>query len=264
MSDDDDIWNDDDTEQQQDSFELEAIDDNAPLTDKEKLFIMYYTESLNKTLAYRKAYPEELKNLNTVSSITNRAIRLLEKPKIKKIIHDKIQKSLDQEIAKSPNVLLKQIERYLELDPADFYRDDGTVIPLSELDEEKRLLISNINKQISAKTGGVVLTYELPSKIKLLDKLSDLVKFVAQVRAVAGETQDTSSDAAKKRDAIFNGVDDDDIKDVSEKIKKRRKVGRPKSKVHLDKLPDDLRKAVEDAVNFEVIDNDALDDDDLD
>ena len=115
-----------------------------------------------------------------------------------------LQRSLDAEIAKSPNLLLKYIERYMELDPADYYEDDGRPKPMSELPVEARLLISNINKQSNPRTGAIIMTYVLPDKTKLLDKLSDLVKFVAQVRATLGDNLDMVGEAAKKRDEIFS------------------------------------------------------------
>jgi hypothetical protein len=229
------------------------VDNNAPLTDKEKLFIMYYAESLNKTQAYKRAFPEDKVKFPAV-----KANALLEKPMIKKQVNELIQKTVDLEVSKSPALLLKMIERFLEIDPASYYHDDGSVIPLSELTVEQRLMINNVDKQISAKTGGVVLAYNLPNKQKTLDRLESLVTLVTKVRAVSGETTDTSGDAAKKRDEIFNSVlDGEEIAEVTEKIKKKK--GRPRTNFKLNDLPEDIRKVVEERVRAEVLDDEPED-----
>lgn len=169
------------------------------LTDQEKIFVEEYCSSLNKTLSYRKAFGETgKKNEATLAN------QIIERPHVYNQIQMQLQRSLDAEIAKSPNLLLKYIERYMELDPADYYEDDGRPKPMSELPVESRLLISNITKQSNPKTGAIIMTYVLPDKTKLLDKLSDLVKFVAQVRATLGDNLDMVGEAAKKRDEIFN------------------------------------------------------------
>ena len=169
------------------------------LTDQEKIFVEEYCSSLNKTLSYRKAFGETgKKNEATLAN------QIIERPHVYNQIQMQLQRSLDAEIAKSPNLLLKYIERYMELDPADYYEDDGRPKPMSELPVESRLLISNINKQSNPRTGAIIMTYVLPDKTKLLDKLSDLVKFVAQVRATLGDNLDMVGEAAKKRDEIFN------------------------------------------------------------
>ena len=169
------------------------------LTDQEKIFVEEYCSSLNKRLAYRRAFGETGKQ-----NEGKLADQVIERPAVYNHIQATLQRSLDSEIAKSPNLLLKYIERYMELDPADYYEDDGKPKLMSELDVEKRLLISNINKQANPRTGAIIMTYILPDKSKLLDKLSDLVKFVAQVRATLGDNLDMVGEAAKKRDEIFN------------------------------------------------------------
>lgn len=169
------------------------------LTEQEELFVEEYCSSLNKSLAYRKAFGETgKKNEHALAD------KIIERPNVYNKIQTTLQRSLDAEIAKSPNLLLKYIERYMELDPADYYEDDGRPKPMSELPVEARLLISNINKQSNPRTGAIIMTYVLPDKTKLLDKLSDLVKFVAQVRATLGDNLDMVGEAAKKRDEIFS------------------------------------------------------------
>lgn len=172
------------------------------ITDQEQMFIDEYLVSLNKSLAYKKAFPEKVIGKNT-ADIAAASKYLLEKPHIYAQVATRLQDSLDSEIAKAPSILLKYIERYMELDPSDYYEDDGRPKAMSELPIEARLLISNVNKQVNARTGSIVLTYVLPDKTKLLDKLSELVRFVAQVRAMTGDQSSISDEAAKKREEIF-------------------------------------------------------------
>lgn len=176
------------------------------LTDQEQIFVDEYCTTLNKTLAYRTAYGDTGKK-----DIRRLADKLIENPLVYNKIQNNLQRSLDAEIAKSPNLLLKYIERYMELDPSDYYEDDGRPKPMSELPVEARLLISNINKQSNPRTGAIIMTYVLPDKTKLLDKLSDLVKFVAQVRATLGDNLDMVGEAAKKRDEIFSKYKTKDV-----------------------------------------------------
>lgn len=175
-----------------------------PLTEQEQIFVEQYCQSLNKTLAYQKAFGK-------TNDGAHMASRVIDRPHVYAAIRDKLQRNLDAEIAQAPNILLKYIEKYMELDPADYYEDDGRCKPMSELPIEARLLISNVTKIVNNRNGAIVMTYVLPDKSKLLDKLSDLVKFVAQVRTVIGDNLDMVGEAAKKRDEIFNRYKDKNV-----------------------------------------------------
>jgi len=189
-------------------------------TEQEKLFIQYYSESLNKTRAYIQAFDYKGENVNAM----NRATTLLKDPKIHSEVSKRLQSGLDLDVSKSPSLLLKYIEAYLQLDISDYYEDNGDIIPLSELSPEVRMLVSNVTKQINNKTGGVELTYNLPDKAKLLDKLSDLVKFVAQVRAFSGDVGDEASEAARKRDEVFAMAGEETSPEpVLEPVKQKKK-----------------------------------------
>lgn len=213
--------------------------DRRPLTPEEEEFIRIYAETLNKKRAYEKSHLDGKSDLHA----STRATELLDRPEIGRRVAELMQKNLDADVAKSPNLLLKYIERYLELDPINFYNDDGTIIPLSELSPENRMLISNVSKIINNRTGDVVVTYTLPDKIKLLDHLSKLVTFVSQVRALSSDGSLNSAEAEKRRNEIFNegrnaGSDDFTVldeqtvlDDIAEKKKETRKRGRPKKKI---------------------------------
>ncbi len=174
--------------------------DKRELTSEEEIFIRTYVETLNKKLSWETAF----NNGKSDPSGTTKANGVLDKPEIARRVADLMQKSLDADVSKSPNMLLKYIERYMELDLSHFYTDDGVIIPMSELSTEDRLLASNIVKQVNNRTGEILLTYQLPDKLKLLDHLSKLVTFVAQVRNLTGDNVSQSAEAAQKRDEIFN------------------------------------------------------------
>jgi hypothetical protein len=72
-----------------------------------------------------------------------------------------------------------------------------------------RILISNINKQINVRDGKVLLTYNLPDKLKLLDHLSRLVAFVTQVRALTNKDDSNAEEAERKRKEILEDFDED-------------------------------------------------------
>lgn len=175
---------------------------NEIIPNPEDKFVEYYVETLNKRIAYEKAFGPDEKALA-------KANKLLQREDIASRISDEMQKKLDSDVAKSPALLLKYIEQYLQLDPADFYTDDGRVIPLSQLSPENRILISNINKQINVRDGKVLLTYNLPDKLKLLDHLSRLVAFVAQVRALTNKDDSNAEEAERKRKEILEDFDED-------------------------------------------------------
>lgn len=213
--------------------------DRRPLTPQEEMFIRVYAETLNRKLAFERAYRDGAADPNASS----RAGELLDRPEIGRRVAEIMQKNLDADVAKSPNLLLKYIERYLELDPINFYNDDGTIIPLSELTPENRMLVSNVSKIINNRTGEVVVSYTLPDKIKLLDHLSKLVTFVSQVRALSSDGTLNSAEAEKRRNEIFNEGKENDsadftvldektvLDDIAEKKQEVRKRGRPKKKI---------------------------------
>jgi len=206
--------------------------DKHPLTPEEENFIQYYIETLNKRLAYEKAF----NNGQTLPFSSVKASELMERPEISQRIAELMQKNLDADVAKSPNLLLKYIERFLELDPAEYYDDVGRIKPFSQLSVEQRLLISNVNKIVNNRTGDIVVTYQLPDKLKLLDQLSKLVTFVAEVRKITDSNNvNKIEEAEKRRNEIFNNylnvdsnseeIDDTEITVLEDKIneKKQRK-----------------------------------------
>lgn len=213
--------------------------DRRELTEEEENFIKYYVLTLNKKMAYEKAF----RGGEADSYGTLHAEEVLARPEIARRVGTLLQKALDDDVAKSPNLLLKYIQRYLELDPADFYYDDGRVIPLSQLSPENRLLISNLNKIVNGRTGNIVLSYQLPDKLKLLDYLAKLVALVTEVKAMNLNTGNEDNEAERRRQEILASVDDEDemildnttnIEEIAKKIQQQQKKSKRKSKKALD------------------------------
>lgn len=169
------------------------------ISDAEQIFIDEYVTTLNKASSFKKAFP------NYEGDLYTKINALLEKPIVKEQISTQIQKNLDGDIARSPAMLLKYTERYLNLDVLDFYTEDGQARPLNEIDPEKRCLVGNLSLTTNNKTGQTYVTYTLPNKEKALDRLESIIKLLVESRKVVGnEFADEATEAARMRDQIFN------------------------------------------------------------
>lgn len=189
--------------------------ENPEISPPEQIFVEQYVSTLNKSGAWKIAFP-------TVSVDYGRINTLLDKPAIKEQISLRIQKNLDGEIARSPAMLFKYVDRFLSLDVSDFYKPDGTAIPLDEIDEEKRLLVMNISRTVNNKTGASYVEYTLPNKEKAIDRLLDVVKLLVESRKVVGnEFADETTEAARMRDQIFND-DPTNVRSVNEEPDKKQ------------------------------------------
>ena len=209
------------------------------LSSDDKLFIQYYTETLNKAQSYKRVFPEfEGKD------VKYRVNKLLDRPEIKQEINIILQRRTMSDVSESPALLLHKIKQFLEIDPATYYKDDGTIIPMSELTEEQRVLISNIDKQINNRSGGVVLSYQLPSKSKLLDQLTTLVAMLAKEIAKNAGDSGNDEEAKKKRDKIFGSVLDE-AEEVRDEVRKKRGRGRPSKWINIDELDEATKARIE-------------------
>jgi hypothetical protein len=188
--------------------------ENSEISPNEQIFVDQYVATLNKGASFRAAFP-------TITVDYGRINALLDKSAIKEQISLRIQKNLDGEISRSPAMLFKYVDKFLNMDISDFYRADGTAIPLDEIDEEKRLLVMNISRTVNNKTGQSYVEYTLPNKEKAIDRLLDVVKLLVESRKVVGnEFADEVGEAARMRDQIFND-DPANARPVNEEPKKK-------------------------------------------
>lgn len=204
----------------QESFQ--QLLDNIEVGPREKVFIDEYVATLNKAQSFRVAFPEIPDN-----QIRTKVNALLEKQSVKNIVAQKMQKNLDADVSRSPSILLKYVERFVDLDVSKYYYSDGTAKPLEEIEPEDRLLIENISTTVNNKTGTERVAYVLPSKLKALDKLESIVKLMLAARSVVEDAYDSRAEEdARKRDEIFNM--DSKPEEVESVIVPKRGRGRPK------------------------------------
>lgn len=184
------------------TISFQQMIENPEISPPEQVFVDQYVSTLNKSGAWKIAFP-------TISVDYGRINALLDKPAIKEQISLRIQKNLDGEIARSPAMLFKYVDKFLNMDISDFYTADGAAIPLDQIDEEKRLLIMGLSLTMNNKTGETFVNYTLPNKEKAIDRLLDVVKLLVESRKVVGnEFADEATEAARMRDSIFNNGDD--------------------------------------------------------
>ena len=187
--------------------------ENPDISPQEQVFIDNYSTSLNKSAAWKQAFPDYALDYGRINT-------LLDKPAVKEQISTRIQKNLDGEIARSPAMLFRYVDKFLQMDISDFYTSDGIAIPLDKIDEEKRLLIMSISRTVNNRTGETFIEYTLPNKEKAIDRLLDVVKLLVESRKVVDDgVADESSEAARMRDQIFN--DGEDARPVNEEPKKK-------------------------------------------
>jgi hypothetical protein len=206
--------------------------ENPEISPPEQVFCDCYTESLNKSGAWKTAFPDLPVDYGRINA-------LLDKPALKEQISLRLQKNLDGEIARSPAMLLKLVERVTNLQISEFYDEDGTAKPLSQISPELQTLVTGIQIVVNNKSGNKYITYSLLSKEKAIDRLLDVVKLLVESRKVVGnEFADEATEAARMRDSIFNNGDD--ARPVNEEAPKP-KDGRG-SRAWTEEQKEELRK----------------------
>lgn len=179
---------------------------NGRLSDREEKFIQIYLDTFSKVEAYRKAYsrPRDL-----TESLLPEIDALLNKPAVERKLKAELAKRLDTRLSTAPHFLLNYIEEILNLDPRDFYEDDGiTVKSLDQIPAEKRKFMRIGKPIVNGRTGDAYPTYEIPSFSSGVDKLLDIVKLVTQLAAnKSGQADPANVDEIReRRERILNGI----------------------------------------------------------
>jgi hypothetical protein len=196
------------------TISFQQMMENPDISEAEQVFIDDYTEHLNKSSAWKLAFPDYNLDYGRINA-------LLDKPSVKEQINMKLQKNLDGEIARSPAMLLKLVERVTNLQISEFYDEDGTAKPLSQISPELQTCITNIDYAINNKNAERYVKYTLLNKEKAIDRLLDVVKLLVESRKVVGnEFADEVGEAARMRDQIFND-DPTNARPVNEEPKKK-------------------------------------------
>ena len=166
--------------------EVEEVIENAVLSDKQRLFCIYYIRCFNATRAYQKAYGVDY---TTAASI---GYRLLEKDGVKEEITRLKKNRLNREMLSEEDIF----QKYLDIAFADitdyieFGSEDVPVLskygPVQVKDEEtgeKRQLMKRENVvrfKSSAEVDGTILSEVKQGKDGASIKLSDRMKEIGR------------------------------------------------------------------------------------
>lgn len=167
---------------------VEQVIENAELTDKQRLFCLYYVKCFNATKAYQKAYEVDY---NTAASI---GYRLLENDGVKKEIQRLKQNRLNREMLDESDIFQKYMDIAFSdvTDFVEFGQEDVPVMavygPVQVKDEEtgeKKTLTKRVNvvrfKDSSEVDGTLIAevkqgkdgaSIKLPDRMKALEWLT--------------------------------------------------------------------------------------------
>lgn len=150
--------------------EVEQLLQNGELTDKQRLFCVYYARCFNATKAYQKAYGVDYV---TAASI---GYRLLEKDGVKQEIYKLKQERLNREFLSESDVF----QKYMDIAFADvtdfveFGNEDVDVI--LDTGERKTITVSHVNIKNDADVDGTIISEVSKGKDGVKVKLADRMK----------------------------------------------------------------------------------------
>ena len=210
--------------------EVEQVIENPELTDKQRLFCVYYIRSFNATKAYQRAYgcSYEIANVEGYKNLV--------KPSIKEEIFRLKQERLNREFLSESDIF----QRYMDIAFADItdYLEFGTEeVPVMaiygpvktkdpETGEEKTLtkIVNTVRFKDSSEVDGTILTevkqgrdgasIKLSDRMKALQWLSDHMNLgteeqkakVALLQKKIKEDDDGKKDALKKLDDVLKEI----------------------------------------------------------
>ncbi len=166
--------------------EIELVLENAELTEKQRLFCLYFIKSFNATKAYQKAYQcdEYTARVNGSRMLTNANI---------KIEIDKLKKEkLNQAYLSEADIFQKYLDIAMT-DITDFMTFGNKKIDIMDKDGSKKTItVSQINIKNDYEVDGTLIS-EISQgrdgiKVKLLDKMKAL-DWVADHMWMATEEQ---------------------------------------------------------------------------
>lgn len=210
--------------------EVESVTENSDLTDKQRLFCIYYIRSFNATKAYQKAY-----GCNYENAMQNGS-RMLRNDKVKEEIMKLKQERLNREFLSEADIF----QKYMDIAFADItdYMTFGTEeVPVMamygpvkikdpETGEEKQLtkIVNTVRFKDSSEVDGTILSevkqgkdgasIKLSDRMKALQWLSDHMNMateeqkakVALLQKKIKEDDDGKKDALKKLDDVLKEI----------------------------------------------------------
>ena len=150
--------------------EVEAVIQNADLTDKQQLFCIYYIRCFNATKAYQKAY-----DVDYATAAVN-GPRLLGNARIKDEIFRLKQERLNREFLSESDIF----QKYMDIAFADvtdfveFGNEDVDVI--LDTGERKTITVSHVNIKNDADVDGTIISEVSKGKDGVKVKLADRMK----------------------------------------------------------------------------------------
>jgi len=168
------------------------------ITPQEILFCYNYVETNDAIDSYKRAYGCDHKTALSKGRALSNKHHVVEACKV---LRDEIWERAQSVL---PLKLLQGIQEIQDLDVLDYYEADGRARMLDSIPQAKRRLIENVSFTVNNKTGGVILSYTLPSKNKVSALLMELLKIRAETTKGA---EDTVNDAETRRmvESIFGG-----------------------------------------------------------
>ena len=199
--------------------DIQPLIKNPELTDKQRLFCIYYIKYFNATKAYQKAYGSSYAVANV------EGCRLLVNPSVKEEIQRLKQNRLNREMLSEEDIFQKYMDIAFS-DITDYVRFGQEVVPVmgpfgpiqvknEETGQKETLtkLVNSVRFYDSENVDGTLISEVKQGKdgasIKLLDKMKAL-EWLANHMDFATEEQKAKIDKLKAETARIKGEDPDE------------------------------------------------------
>lgn len=150
--------------------EIKAVMDNYQLTDKQRLFCVYYVKSFNATKAYQRAYG------CSYAAAMSSGSQLLRNPKIKEEIERLKQNRLNREFLKAEDIF----QKYMDIafaDITDYVEFGNEEVEYTDYnDQPKKSKVSHMNVRNDYEVDGTLVAEISKGKSGIKVKLADRMK----------------------------------------------------------------------------------------
>lgn len=207
---------------QTDVEEVNRVIENSELTDKQRLFCIYYVRNFNATKAYQKAYE------CSYESAMQNGSRMLRNDKVKNEIHNLKQSRLNREFLSGEDIF----QKYMDIAFADItdYVSFGTEeVPVMSMHGpvkvenpktgQKEILKETVNVirfRKSSVVDGTLISEVKQGRdgvsIKLADRMKAL-QWLSDHMDLATEEQKARIEQIRAKTAIISGVDEEETED---------------------------------------------------
>lgn len=190
--------------------EVEAVIQNADLTDKQQLFCIYYIRCFNATKAYQKAY-----DVDYATAVVN-GPRLLGNARIKDEIFRLKQERLNREFLSESDIF----QKYMDIafaDVTDFVEFGNEEIEvILDTGEHKTITVSHVNIKNDSDVDGTIISEVSKGKDGVKVKLADRMKALQWL----SDHMDLATDKQKAEIALLKSRADAGKDDRENKLDK--------------------------------------------